>query len=456
MSTLDPRAEELLAERAQRALDDKEHWELQQLGAEHDESFDLAAAAVMVATTVIEPMPSSLADKILAQAPGAGGGLDWRRTLPGVAMPPPAEARDTIVGVDLRDVQKEAAELAAKTEPFEVQKPLPPGLSKPPGAAILDTLPPPSSQRPPAFPAPPHVDTNATTLPPEPNTPTPQPRDVDVRFAQVHTPPPQPAHSKPIEVNPPLIGQPPQPMPPVIGRTPTPHGQGRTPLPQDSQPYSIEQPPMSVEVPPSRERPRISDDDLARARARRDADTVPLKPVPDVAPKRSIAPWLMAAVCLLAAGGAFYYAWDQKQKPAVTPPIATAKTPAEERNALLASASDAQTIAWTVTQDAAAKGASGDVVWSAAQQKGFMRFVGLAVNDPKQFQYQLWIFDKTRDQAFPVDGGVFDVGANGEVIVAINPKLHVDDLALFAVTVEKPGGVVVSKRERIVVTAART
>jgi len=109
-----------------------------------------------------------------------------------------------------------------------------------------------------------------------------------------------------------------------------------------------------------------------------------------------------------------------------------------------------------VLPDPTAKGATGDVVWSASQQKGYMRFVGLMPNDPAKFQYQLWIFDKTRDQAFPVDGGVFDVSSTGEVVVAISPKLHVNDLALFAVTVEKPGGVVVSKRERIVVTAART
>ena len=82
-----------------------------------------------------------------------------------------------------------------------------------------------------------------------------------------------------------------------------------------------------------------------------------------------------------------------------------------------------------------------------------MRFVGLAANDPTVSQYQLWIFDKARDQAYPVDGGVFDVSGSGEVIVPIDPKIHVDDATLFAVTVERPGGVVVSKRERIVVTA---
>ena len=83
-----------------------------------------------------------------------------------------------------------------------------------------------------------------------------------------------------------------------------------------------------------------------------------------------------------------------------------------------------------------------------------MRFVGLAAHDPTKTQYQLWIFDKDRDDKYPVDGGVFDAGPNGEVIIKISPKLHVDEPVLFAVTVEASGGVVVSKRERIVVTAA--
>jgi hypothetical protein len=48
---------------------------------------------------------------------------------------------------------------------------------------------------------------------------------------------------------------------------------------------------------------------------------------------------------------------------------------------------------------------------------------------------------------------VFDVTSGGEVIVPIHAKLKVTKPTLFAVTVEKPGGVVVSKRERIVVLA---
>ena len=52
-----------------------------------------------------------------------------------------------------------------------------------------------------------------------------------------------------------------------------------------------------------------------------------------------------------------------------------------------------------------------------------------------------------------VDGGVFDVPSTGEVIVPITAKLRVGGATLFAVTVERPGGVVVSRREHIVVTA---
>jgi|GEM_PF-6982669 len=126
----------------------------------------------------------------------------------------------------------------------------------------------------------------------------------------------------------------------------------RTPLPQDSLPYSIESPPVAVRLPMSRPPDdRHAHDELAQRRVaqqRQEAETVPLRPR-----QRAILPWIAAA-------------------------------------------------------------------------------------------------------AFPVDGGVFDVTSTGEVIVAITPKLHVDDLAMFAVTIEKPGGVVVSKRERIVVTAAHT
>jgi hypothetical protein len=110
---------------------------------------------------------------------------------------------------------------------------------------------------------------------------------------------------------------------------------------------------------------------------------------------------------------------------------------------------------WTATEDPAAAGATGDVVWSTADQAGVMRFAGLEPNDPSVFQYQLWIFDATRDERFPVDGGVFDVPAGGgDVLVPIRAKIDVREPTLFAITVEPPGGVVVSERERIVLVAS--
>ena len=108
---------------------------------------------------------------------------------------------------------------------------------------------------------------------------------------------------------------------------------------------------------------------------------------------------------------------------------------------------------WSATEDPAAQGLEGDVVWDNETQQGYMRFVGLQPNDPTQSQYQLWIFDAQRDERYPVDGGVFDVRADGEIIVAIRAAVEIQDPTLFAVTVEQPGGVVVSDRSRVVALA---
>lgn len=141
----------------------------------------------------------------------------------------------------------------------------------------------------------------------------------------------------------------------------------------------------------------------------------------------------------------------------VAPPVAAvlkpaALKPADARTALLAIAGTV-TVPFSATTDAAAVGAGGDVVWHSGVQKGFMRIQGLAANDPAREQYQLWIFDAERDERYPVDGGVFDVGPGGEIVVPIKAAIAVGKATLFAVTVEKPGGVVVSGRERIVLAA---
>lgn len=126
---------------------------------------------------------------------------------------------------------------------------------------------------------------------------------------------------------------------------------------------------------------------------------------------------------------------------------------AQELLAALQGRPGTREVPWTATEDPAATGAGGAVVWNGEAQAGVMRFRGLAPNDPAEWQYQLWIFDAARDDRFPVDGGVFDVGPDGEVLVPIRASLPVGEAVLFAITVERPGGVVVSSRERIALVA---
>ena len=129
-------------------------------------------------------------------------------------------------------------------------------------------------------------------------------------------------------------------------------------------------------------------------------------------------------------------------------------TVAELRDSLTSTDANVLQLAWTTTEDESATRASGDVVWSARDQAGVMRIRGLRPNNPTQSQYQLWIFDATRDDRFPVDGGVFDIPlGTDEVLVPIDARLPVGEATLFAVTVERPGGVVVSDRERVALVA---
>ena len=152
--------------------------------------------------------------------------------------------------------------------------------------------------------------------------------------------------------------------------------------------------------------------------------------------------WFAAAACLFVA----MMLWSASHPPT--------QSIAQARAALLEQEPKLKPLAWTATEDPAAKGATGDVVWSKDKQQGFMRFKGLAKNDPSQNQYQLWIFDANQDERYPIDGGVFDVDpTTGDVIVPIHAKLQVVDPKMFAVTVEKPGGVVVSDRKHIAVLA---
>ena len=128
-------------------------------------------------------------------------------------------------------------------------------------------------------------------------------------------------------------------------------------------------------------------------------------------------------------------------------------SPADARSELLADAGT-ETIPWAQPADPRYAQVSGDVVWNDDRQEGYLRLAGMPVNDPAQSQYQLWVVDPDRD-ANPVDGGVFDIPAGtGEVIVPITAKLAVDQPVAFAITREKPGGVVVSAGPLLVVASA--
>lgn len=99
-------------------------------------------------------------------------------------------------------------------------------------------------------------------------------------------------------------------------------------------------------------------------------------------------------------------------------------------------------------------GVEGDVLWNDALQTGYLRFAGLDPNDPGIEQYQVWVIDE-RGMEQKVSGGVFDVSAEGEVIVPIKPGIDVGRVALFAVTVENPGGTWVPDLRRRIVVAPR-
>lgn len=113
-------------------------------------------------------------------------------------------------------------------------------------------------------------------------------------------------------------------------------------------------------------------------------------------------------------------------------------------------------IEWTFRpeqDEAVGEGAGGSVRWSAELQQGVVVLSGLAVNDPSQSQYQIWIIDKHREGP-PVPAAAFDVEAEGELRVAFDPALVIAEPSAFVITVERPGGMVVSERDRVVMIAA--
>ncbi|MCD9185873.1 MAG: anti-sigma factor [Pyrinomonadaceae bacterium] len=163
--------------------------------------------------------------------------------------------------------------------------------------------------------------------------------------------------------------------------------------------------------------------------------------------------WAVAAACVALA----LNIWLAKPvKEFVYVPAATpTPTPAlpQQLEQLVASAPDLVKGAWTDLDPKKPQNVKGDVVWSNSTQKGFIRFSNLPVNDKTKETYQLWIFDESQNAKTPVDGGVFDVDSSGDVIIPIDAKIKIKKPTMFAVTAEKPGGVVVSGLEKVMAVA---
>lgn len=163
----------------------------------------------------------------------------------------------------------------------------------------------------------------------------------------------------------------------------------------------------------------------------------------DVAAPRPLRPrfdWLAAAACTTlgaAATFAILNARDDRASPPATVDPAS----------FLRSHPSAVHWPWAGTEDRVVVGTvGGEAYFDPTTNEGLLVIEGLAPNDPTVEQYQLWIFDATRDERYPVDGGVFDVRPNEPTRVPVVAKLPVSSPKLFAVTIEKPGGAVVSDR----------
>jgi hypothetical protein len=185
--------------------------------------------------------------------------------------------------------------------------------------------------------------------------------------------------------------------------------------------------------------------------------TAPTLRVTDAPQKSGVAPALAWAGWLAAAAGFILAAtlWmNQSPRPVATPPAPTIVQNLDD----LIDQPDTLVVPFTAQGPIADRAEAGDLVWNERLQRGFLRVKALDQNDPAAAQYQLWIFDKTREQ-YAVDGGVFDVvstqpvDAQGRTIIPFAPALRIGDPAAFAVTIERPGGVVVTDQSGLVLLA---
>ena len=165
--------------------------------------------------------------------------------------------------------------------------------------------------------------------------------------------------------------------------------------------------------------------------------------------------WAAAAVACVAIALNIWFTRVQptEQVKNPNPPVTTQVLTDKQKHDELMASTGVIKANWAAGNVKEIKDVTGDVVWSDEKQTGYIRLRGLPVRTAPEFCYQLWIFDKVQDKATPIDGGIFDVNEEGEIIIPINAKIQTNGPQMFAITIERHGGVVVSKREKIAALA---
>jgi len=90
----------------------------------------------------------------------------------------------------------------------------------------------------------------------------------------------------------------------------------------------------------------------------------------------------------------------------------------------------------------------GVAIWDERAQRGKFVATNLPPTEPSK-QYQLWVVDPRYEN--PVDGGVFSVSEEGEIEYTFAPDRPVEEVAAFAVSLERRGGVPVAEGPMVLV-----
>jgi anti-sigma-K factor RskA len=91
-------------------------------------------------------------------------------------------------------------------------------------------------------------------------------------------------------------------------------------------------------------------------------------------------------------------------------------------------------------------------VWNDERQEGLLAVENLPALAADQ-DYQLWVIDPK--YPIPVDGGVFNTTSEGSVRFTFQPGLPVEQANVFAVSLERKGGVPKAEGPMVLISASR-